>query len=492
MASLPEEQVIENPTFLEHVRHFFEPVDIEHMWKVARMDLASYEGVKAKAVQIYFQTESGEMPPEPGRRWSEARVRTFRNWIRNKHPMGVAPLEVAPAAAEKNLMAAGSVRRNAASLTREERERERLAFAFRSIMERSPDHPQSYFALAGIHWFPEPIRCAHHEMRYNPWHRVYIDRFEAGLRSVPGCENITLPYWDILAPIPEWLFEPPFDSYVLQASADVQYPAGTATRRFPKAQIERNLADRRVPFQIRRAMNEPTWEAFTQVIEGAHDDGHVSCGPALQTPDIASFDPLFWFFHCNWERYWWAWQRRYDARELTTFRKTLSDPADTTWLDEPGFNDLEPFGVTSDQTIASDGYSYEDDAAELFEPAAFVKSGHVALDQAFSLRLDPWLSIRVKDIARLHIPGSFVVHLLADGQDVAQRAFFQSTRPERCATCNGRPLVSLDFVVPREEVVGKRLEVTIETLMEDRVSPLVPLSQAGSPTINVRELLVPE
>jgi hypothetical protein len=42
-------------------------------------------------------------------------------------------------------------------------------------------------------------------------------RFEDALRSVPGCESVTLPYWDVTTSIPPLLYEEPFASYALQA-----------------------------------------------------------------------------------------------------------------------------------------------------------------------------------------------------------------------------------------------------------------------------------
>jgi tyrosinase len=342
-------------------------------------------------------------------------------------------------------------------------------------MQRDPTDPQSYFAVAGIHWFPEPFYCVHHEPRYNPWHRVYVDKFEAALRAVPDCEDLRLPYWDILAPMPDWFFTPPFDSYIFQAAAGADYPIGHRTERYAQDEIAKKLNFYNVPEQIREAMNSPQWERFTGFIEGAHDGGHVSCGPSMRTPDIAAFDPLFWFFHCNWERMWWSWQKR-----------------EAIWLDTPPFNELMPFENTAGQTIDTNPYVYEEIGDELFDDVAKPESGSIPLDRAFRLSAAPRLSIRVKAIARLRIEGSFVVHLFADGEDVARRAFFQARAPEKCVSCATRETVNIDFILDRATIADKRLEVRIETLAPNRVHPWVPLSEVGSPTINVRELLASE
>ena len=77
------------------------------------------------------------------------------------------------------------------------------------------DDCDGYFVLAGQHWFPAPNECLHHEDRFYPWHRVYVTKFEDALSSVPGAESVTLPYWDITRTPPDFLFDPPFDAYVL-------------------------------------------------------------------------------------------------------------------------------------------------------------------------------------------------------------------------------------------------------------------------------------
>lgn len=484
------DQPVEQPTFLEHIRHFFDPIDVDHMMRRANIDLATYEGVKANAIHIYFQTSGGKMPPEPERRWPKARVKTFRNWINAGFPMGEAPPtpEIVAAAAA----AAGSPakRPNAANLTQSERDKVKLAFE--TLMSRAPEAADSYFSVAGIHWYPLPFFCAHHEPRYNPWHRVYIDRFEAAMRTVPGCEDVLLPYWDILKPVPEWLNQPPFDSYVLPREVGPGYPAGLRTGRNPPDVIAGLVAEYGIEADIRRGLNAPRYDEFDLAIEAAHDSGHGACGGSITFPDIASFDPLFWFFHCNWERMWWAWQVRHEATDLTSFRKTLATPGEVEWLDDPLFHTLEPFGVWTGTTIATDPYNYEEFPDELFEDRAAVRTGNIALERSFRLSRSPKLSLRVKDIARLRIRGSFVVHLLADGKPVAKRAFFQSLSPQECPGCLDRELVNVDFIVDRDEVAGKSLQARIESLDPDRIGQWISLDKVGHPTVNVRELLINE
>jgi len=81
--------------------------------------------------------------------------------------------------------------------------------AFKGIQRLPPDDPNSFYCLAGFHG--EPFRgkgvtkkdwwggyCHHANILFPMWHRAYLLRFENALRSVDGCENVSVPYWDEL------------------------------------------------------------------------------------------------------------------------------------------------------------------------------------------------------------------------------------------------------------------------------------------------------
>src|SRR5687767_10384308 len=192
------------------------------------VDLSTYEALKDRATSVYFRTKppNATMPPDPARRWSAERSETFANWIRNGFPLG----EPTPQTPTPGTGQAGRVRKDATALDQDEIESLRLAFE--GIMQLDADEPAGYFVLAGKHWYPSPNECLHHEDRFNSWHRVYMTKFEDALRSIPGAESVTLPYWDITRPPPEFLFEPPFDSYTLPEAIHPDYPAGYKTTRF--------------------------------------------------------------------------------------------------------------------------------------------------------------------------------------------------------------------------------------------------------------------
>ncbi|MEY2644126.1 MAG: tyrosinase [Cyanobacteriota bacterium] len=82
-----------------------------------------------------------------------------------------------------------------------------LMRAWRGIKALPPTDPQSFFMLGGFHG--EPFRgpgstnsawwggyCQHGTVLFPTWHRVYLVKLEDALRSIPGCESVTLPFWD--------------------------------------------------------------------------------------------------------------------------------------------------------------------------------------------------------------------------------------------------------------------------------------------------------
>ncbi|UOQ52797.1 tyrosinase family protein [Hymenobacter cellulosivorans] len=82
-----------------------------------------------------------------------------------------------------------------------------LIRAWAGIKALPPDDLKSFFNLGGYHG--EPFRgegatdsaywggyCNHGNVLFPTWHRVYCLKVEEALRSIPGCEDVTLPYWD--------------------------------------------------------------------------------------------------------------------------------------------------------------------------------------------------------------------------------------------------------------------------------------------------------
>lgn len=487
------EDIIESPTYMGHIRHFFDEVDLVHMKKKG-IDLSTYESLKARSTDVYFQTlpPDANMPPDEDRKWSHERSQTFFNWIKNGHLLG-SPTLLPLSSFKSN---ADRTRKDVRDLTTPEIKL--LKTAFQGLMDREPTDAKSYFQLCGLHWYPLPFKCKHHEARYNPWHRAYLKEFEDALRSVSGCEDVTIPYWDITIRPPKVLYESPFDSYTLPLDIHDGYPAGYVTQRYGASAITSNVKANKIAETITTALKQPIWEDFISYtregIEAAHDAGHGACGPTLTNPDAASFDPLFWFFHSNWDRLWWEWQIRVQATTLWKFRSTIR--GSTAFL-EPPVNSLEPFKLTSDQTIDSvslgiayqpfSGLETEIEESIEFENLSF---GSVRAASSIFIPRTRKASIRLKGIDRLEIPGSFRAIIEADGKEVARKTFFQSTNPKECDACRESAKINLDFIVDMKKIEGKALKSRILILTpEPGLGPSFPLHACGNPTINVRHLI---
>lgn len=491
-------QVVAAPTYMADIRFFFRPVDVDHMGAKG-IELGTYDGVKRNALAIFTHTAppNADMPPDAAGKWSDGQSQTFKNWIINGYPLGAATPQ-APEGSQTSDTPAGRERKNIASLSAQEIQT--LQTAFTGLMARDPSDAGSYFALAGLHGLPASW-CLHHENRFNPWHRVYLKLFEDALRSVPGCQDVTLPYWDLTTPLPALLQQPPFASYTLPtdpgASATPPEP-GTyfpyTTQRNTPTEIKQNLQEFEVLQDITTSLNQSMWGVYN--INGyqdfsiqAHDSGHVSIGPTMADQNVASYDPVFWFYHCNLDRLWLSWQQNVGATTLTGFKSTIT--GDTSWLSAP-FNAMQPFTTTADESIAF-GISY--DKLELASTENITlenKAGSVEAARSFSIKDSSPVSVRVKNIDRLGIPGSFVVNLLADGEPIAKRAFFQPKSPRNCENCRNLALINIDFRIDREKILGRKLSVAIEVPGHEEIGTRFPLSQAGNPSVNARLLLADE
>lgn len=486
---MADDPVVGNPTYMADIRHFFRPEDVQHMGDRG-IPIGSYEDLKANATRVLAVTAppNAYMPPDETGKWTQNRWQTFLNWINTKYPEGAGtpgtgtPVEGPPP---------DRVRRNIADLGTDELAL--LTTAFQGLMDRDPTDPNSYLVLAGIHGRPPPIYCLHHEDRYAPWHRAYLRVFEDQLRTVPTCENVTLPYWDLTTPLPEVLQQPPLDSYTLPVAVP-GIPDGYRTSRFTPEQIASNFADYEVNAHLAQSVVQSKWgesggDGYQRYSIQAHDSGHGSIGPTMRDQDVAAYDPVFWFFHCNLDRLWLKWQRNVQATTLTPFLATMT-PNHQMWF-APPLNVMKPWedNPTSDQTIDF-GIAYEDPAEEGLVLENRV--GSIDALRSFAIKSSTPVSVRVKDINRINIPGSFVVNLLADGEPVRKQFFFQPNDPGDCPGCVTNPLVNITFDVDQDEIVDRKLEIQVDVpgLADD--DKRFPVSQLGNPTINARLLLEDE
>jgi hypothetical protein len=485
----------------------FNSTDIQHM-RAQGLDLASYDDVRTHAADIYQQTAMGNMPP--GSPWPADYVTTFLNWMNAKYPKGrPAQNGVQARFAAQSYDASVRVRKEITMLTPAELDLLKTAFA--GIIAKGVSDPNSYFVQAGYHWYPAPnTYCMHHVPGYNPWHRAYMLSFEDALRSVAGCEKVTLPYWDITTPFPEVLKNPPFDKYTLPEAVSPNYPKGYVTQRFPYDQIQQNLIQYGVTDDINRALSKTDWEDFHGLFGGApydtiiaaHDSGHNSIGPTMQDQGVAAFDPVFWFFHCNWDRLFWQWQTQMDATDLNGLISTIdktSDPLSYQLFTDPALGVLNPFtapplklkATTIVDSVKSLKVAYLQPPNAAAATVQTRTSTFAMASDQFAVSTDR-VNVTVSGVNRLKIPGSFSVHLTKDGKVIASKGFFQPTDVETCETCIQNAVVRFDFELPLSAVQGGKLGVWVEPADKSFVGNRFPNKLMGDPTVEVRLLVSTE
>jgi len=214
-----------------------------------------------------------------------------------------------------------------------------LAKAYEGIMKKPITEITSYFYLSGLHGWPTQD-CQHHIQAFLPWHRIYVNYFEDALRSVEGCQDVTLPYFypftqDQKTVLPDWCYKAPFASYKLDPAAQnlPTWPSwlahmqgeqisAYATSRHTNDQIRNALTQYDVSQMIHDQIRASDWSKVANDksdpnidigIEYPHDYIHGSVGGHMGDPFCAGFDPIFWFHHSNIDRFFSIWQEKHDA-----------------------------------------------------------------------------------------------------------------------------------------------------------------------------------
>jgi len=272
---------------------------------------------------------------------------------------------------------------------------------------------------------------------------------------------------------------------------------GEETQRNEKSVIEAAIGSplNRIREDIELALGANTWLSFNGLppfsnnIIGAHDTGHGICGDTLAVKNTAAFDPLFWFFHCNWDRLWWQWQRNAHVQHLPEFKELMARTGeDAAWLDDPVIGLIEPFGILSEVTIDSIELGVDYVLPPAFEDKSMfnVWTGGRALAESVVLVPTPKVIVRLEGFERLGIPGSVLIELLAGNQVVASNYVFKSTAPEKCPTCRKHGRVDIDFEVERNAIEGLEVSARVTCVGSKGARTPFLLEDCGSPALSVR------
>ncbi len=532
--------IIAEPVWDEEVQWFFrEDYDVPHMKGI--IDLSSYSEVSSLSAKIYYYVYYKLMPAPWGKYptpWNENKSFSFRNWLTHGCPKNKQELQ-----AFKDKQAAIS---SDASLRQRKNindvkgvEKENLLKAFQGIMDLDNSDPNSFYQLGAIHWYPAPTYCEHHIHPFLAWHRAYLLQFENALRSIPGCEDVTLPYWDVTdGTYPEIFSEGPFANYKVPQEFLDQYPqevsngslaADGSILRFDSATFEKSLwkyfrnaehnPDDRSKMSIDQIIQSPSWNAFngidksgqyvaSEALMHAHDVIHNINGKTTANQDVTGFEPVFWLFHSFWDRVMWQWQKLHNTTTVENFKKNVAASGDSTdWIDGAGLSIMDPFtetlGLTLDQTINLHdmGINYVEPPLPLTQAADFstaemstlrsINKGQSTRSE-FQLSNISDVSLRVKGVDRLKIPGSFTVSLYVGEELLQEKFFLQPTEPGTCKNCANQALVSFDFIFENEilQKADGNIKIEVQLSQEDKNGkrPVIPFSEIGDPKINIRLL----
>lgn len=487
-------QEVENPTWHQNIKLFFRDFDINCM-KEKGIRLNVYDDVKNKSSSIYSRVKrregSRKMPMDLT--WHINRVKTFKNWAKNDFPVGQLE-SVNEVSFRHEEDSALRIRKNINNLSLNEVTK--LKIAFKGLMDKSETDELSYFKITGYHGYPLPSECVHGSEQFNHWHRLYLLQMENALRTIPDCEDVTIPYWDITeTDIPELLNDDLFKNYTLPSGHNY------TTYRNSNNEILKLITHFQISRNIEIGLNEPWFEDYWMRLEdNAHDTGHGSISGSNSNPTYASFDPIFWFFHCNWDRLFWIWQKKNNATTNEDFIDKLRSDVDwlegsmksgaistkSKYLTDSAKIDLRELGL-GDDVVSID---YDTTIFAIEEVVALnlphIKTNSISSSARFKLAEKKIASVMVKDVHRLNINGGFFIHLYSNEKIIGSTYEFQFLDPTKCPNCVKKAIRNYVIEVPSEKLIG---ELKVEIRLPDESNTLVEMIDVGNPTLNIRMVL---
>ena len=150
------------------------------------------------------------------------------------------------------------------------------------------------------------------DLLFLPWARAYFNEFELLLRT--AVPNVTLPYWDYTSSesqqegLPGVVADPLTEEGQLNPlyRGEWREPLYTFRQPMPPPVL------REAEMLRDTAMAGEDFLTFSTSIWKADIFTHIWIGGSSRSTPTTSFDPVFWFSHCNLDRFWDQWQRTYD------------------------------------------------------------------------------------------------------------------------------------------------------------------------------------
>jgi len=149
-------------------------------------------------------------------------------------------------------------------------------------------------------------------LRFLPWHRVYLVKFEQAMRAFDP--NFFLPHWRWVdaSSIPSWMtsFKPKGVTDVNGKPIPVRRAPGTdpQTPKLPTSQTIQSTA-----------LNRQDYHSFTLALEGAkpygaHNLVHMWFNGTMSNVPTAPADPMFWMHHAEIDRLWAIWAKAHPGQ----------------------------------------------------------------------------------------------------------------------------------------------------------------------------------
>lgn len=202
-------------------------------------------------------------------------------------------------------------RKNLRHLSPEEVETLRNAFA-----AMYDDDQQRYQSFSTI--MLNYGHATRNDLDFLTWNRAFFHALEQLLQEyAPG---FGLPYWDyteeesINFGLPGFISEPEYYPEDRQeAVPNPLYRGVSAIKMVTYRETKKDLPSpilKRALDCADKALEEKTYQNFLFQIYQADVASHIWIGGSMTNLNAAMLDPLFWFSHCNLDRYWHIWQQK--------------------------------------------------------------------------------------------------------------------------------------------------------------------------------------
>lgn len=154
--------------------------------------------------------------------------------------------------------------------------------------------------------------CQHRNLRFLPWHRMYVYFFERIVRKASGKADFMLPYWNYTDSSAERALPEAFRNPATE-SANALFRSARAPGINTGTALDSATVSTTDAFRETSAAPSGARPGFYQQVESQpHNIIHVMLGGdgLMSDPATAALDPIFWLHHCNIDRLWTRWNAR--------------------------------------------------------------------------------------------------------------------------------------------------------------------------------------